>query len=145
MSDGAGGAVVAWMRTKNGGAGPAAPYAQRISGSGTEQWTANGVLLDTSTAGDFLSNIVSDGSGGAIVAWAQNLSAIRAQHIDLSGTVEWISGGLPFALHRARKCICRWPVMERVTLSSPGRIGAMSSLFIRQIFMHSGLTAAAHS
>ncbi len=93
VSDGAGGAVVAWMRTKNGGAGAADPYAQRISGSGTQQWTANGVLLDTSTAGDFLSNIVSDGSGGAIVAWAQNLSAIRAQHIDLSGTVEWISGG----------------------------------------------------
>jgi len=93
VSDGAGGAVIVWMRSKNGGSGPANPYAQRISGNGNQHWTANGVVLDTSTVDDILWNIVSDGSGGAIVAWGQNVTFIRAQHIDISGTIQWTSGG----------------------------------------------------
>ena len=93
VSDGAGGAVIVWMRTKNGGSGAANPYAQRISGNGDQHWAANGTVLDSSTVDDYLSNIVSDGSGGAIVAWAQNVAVIRAQHIDLSGSIQWISGG----------------------------------------------------
>ena len=93
VSDGSGGAVIAWMRSKNGGSGSTNPYAQRIGSNGSQLWTANGAVLDTSTTDDYLVNIVGDGSGGAIVAWEQNVAFIRAQHIDLSGAIQWTPGG----------------------------------------------------
>jgi YVTN family beta-propeller protein len=65
------------------------------------QWTTNGIPLVTGAGDQTLgaSAMVSDGAGGAIVAWEQSLSGvydIYAQHILSSGAVDpvWPAGGV---------------------------------------------------
>lgn len=88
-SDGAGGAFVAYNKWINN-----VPelYAQRVDGSGTVAWAGDGVALGPSNFYDF-PEIVADGVGGAIVAWAQG--DIYAQKLDGSGNLLWTSGGAP--------------------------------------------------
>ncbi|MCX5752981.1 MAG: hypothetical protein NTW97_04955, partial [Candidatus Krumholzibacteria bacterium] len=57
-SDGAGGALVAWMEYRNESWDI---YAQRVNASGTVQWSANGVALCTATGGQDSPMITSDG------------------------------------------------------------------------------------
>ena len=96
VSDGAGGAIVAWNDTRGGGALDI--YARRVDASGTPLWTANGVALTTATGDQVLTGIVSDGAGGAIVTWHDNRSGtgydIYAQRVDASGTPLWTADGL---------------------------------------------------
>ncbi len=67
VSDGAGGAVVTWIDSRNGIDYDI--YAQRVNVSGVQQWTANGVALCTAIRDQFISGIASDGAGGALVSW----------------------------------------------------------------------------
>ncbi len=94
VSDGAGGAIVAWQDFRNGVDDDI--YVRRINASGVAQWTANGVGLCV-LAGDQLNPaIASDGAGGAIVAWQDNRSAspdIYAQRVTASGVVQWTANG----------------------------------------------------
>ena len=66
VSDGAGGAIVAWSDFVSGLSNGI--FAQRIGAAGALQWGSDGVRLRTS---DFLYGpiIASDGAGGAIVVW----------------------------------------------------------------------------
>jgi hypothetical protein len=94
VSDGAGGAIVTW--TDNRGAA-ADIYTQRVSASGTPQWTADGVA--TCTAGDNQYNptIVSDDAGGAIVTWEDYRAYppdIYTQRMDASGVPKWTGDGV---------------------------------------------------
>lgn len=84
-TDGAGGAIVLWRDWRN-----LIPdiYAQRISGSGVTQWTANGVAVCTALGSTYAPVAVSDGAGGAIAAWedARNgADDIYAQRIEKYG------------------------------------------------------------
>jgi hypothetical protein len=94
VSDGSGGAIVTWTDSRSG---TADIYAQRISGTSTVEWSANGVFL-CKGAGDQVSpKIVSDGSGGAIVTWTDSRSGtsdIYAQQISAAGTVQWLANGV---------------------------------------------------
>ncbi|MGD1048963.1 MAG: FlgD immunoglobulin-like domain containing protein [Candidatus Krumholzibacteriaceae bacterium] len=87
VSDGGGGAIVTWIDERNGHSSPEI-YAQRVSASGSVQWTANGVRMGAA-AGIFQSpQIISDGAAGAIVTWSDNRSGnydIYAQSIDSKG------------------------------------------------------------
>ena len=100
VSDGAGGAIVAWQDGR-AGSGKGAIYAQRINSSGVPQWTANGVAIATSTDLIISPKMISDGAGGAIVAWEddRNISTtgpdIYAQRVNVSGTVLWAANGVP--------------------------------------------------
>ena len=95
ISDGAGGAIVAWPDLRS------FPlynnYAQRVNSAGVPQWTANGVALSLAGSGSF-SAIVSDGAGGAIVAWEDfrngNNNDIYAQRVNPAGVVQWNSNGV---------------------------------------------------
>jgi hypothetical protein len=92
ISDGAGGAIVTWEDVA------LYVHAQRVNAWGAAQWTAGGVVLGTATAGQENSRCVSDGAGGAIVAWqGYNSSAsnfdIYAQRVDASGAVQWTANG----------------------------------------------------
>jgi hypothetical protein len=73
ISDGAGGAIFAWhdYRSANGDI-----YVQRVSSSGAPLWTANGVPLCTASGHQTFPHIVSDGAGGAVVAW-EDIAAAR--------------------------------------------------------------------
>ena len=94
VSDGAGGAIVAWKdwRSDYGDI-----YAQRISSDGTVQWTANGVALGTITNEQQSTTIVADGAGGAIVTWQDYRNGnydIYAQRISAGGAVQWTIDGV---------------------------------------------------
>jgi phosphosulfolactate phosphohydrolase-like enzyme len=94
-SDGSNGAIVAWYDYRSGTNYDV--YAQRVNASGIVQWTANGVALCTAAADQQLPRIVSDGAGGAIVAWADYRSSfgdIYAQRIGTSGTAQWTANGV---------------------------------------------------
>ncbi len=86
VTDGTGGAIVTWYdsRSLNDDI-----YAQRISAAGAVQWTANGVALSSAVDDQYNPTIVADGSGGAIVAWADRRNAadydLYAQRIERFG------------------------------------------------------------
>lgn len=97
-SDGAGGAIVAWadprLLFEND------IYAQRIRANGVVDpaWPANGRALCTAPDAQNLPRIVSDGAGGAIVAWEDVRPGnpdVYCQHVLPTGVVDggWPSNG----------------------------------------------------
>lgn len=92
--DATGGAIVAWDDQRGG---PRNIYAQRVNGTGTVRWTANGVVLCAATGEQYEPEIVSDGHGGAIVTWSDYRGAasdIYAQRVDSAGTPLWTANGV---------------------------------------------------
>jgi len=96
-SNGAGGAVMAWLDFRGGEYCDV--YAQRVNAAGTVQWAANGAPVCTAVNDQLSLDIVSDGAGGAIIAWHDlRLNPnydIYAQRVDGSGTALWTSNGVP--------------------------------------------------
>lgn len=95
VSDGDAGAVIAWQ---NNGTDI---YAQAVDSSGTVKWTLDGVAVCTTCidGSDVLNpQIVSDGQGGAIIAWSDIRNGeeedIYAQSINSSGTIQWTQDGV---------------------------------------------------
>lgn len=99
ISDGQGGIVVAWKDNRSND-GYDRIYAQRVSRSGTTQWTANGKLLTAPT--QFIMGtleLASDGSDGAYLAYGSGAgydSHLRLQRFDGTGTVLWDTSGVLF-------------------------------------------------
>jgi hypothetical protein len=79
-SDGAGGAIVAWIDYRSG----SMVFAQRASADGVAQWTANGVYVSYGAT----PTMTSDGMGGAIIAYGYN-SDIYLSRLDASGIPQW--------------------------------------------------------
>ncbi len=99
VSDGAGGVIVVWEDYRTG-VNATDLYAQRISASGSAMWPANGVLLASQPNVQWRPMIVSDGQGGAIVAWEDYRSGfgdVFVQRISSSGSVLWQTDGVPVA------------------------------------------------
>jgi hypothetical protein len=95
MSDGAGGAIVAWQSV--GAPQTYDLYVQRVNASGTRQWTTSDVALCTAAGDQGYHAITSDGSGGAIVAWQDSRSGgtdIYARRVNASGAVLWTANGV---------------------------------------------------
>lgn len=95
VSDGAGGAIVTWMDTRND---QDDIYAQRIAADGTKMWADGGVAVCVDTFYQSPPFITDDGAGGAIIAWSdnRNLDAdVYAQHLDASGAALWAGNGIP--------------------------------------------------
>ena len=95
VSDGVGGAILAWQDNRTGNS---KIYAQRVNAAGAPQWTANGVLLTNSLAGQARPVITSNGAGGAIVAWEDVRNGqgdIFCQRILANGALDpaWPAGG----------------------------------------------------
>ncbi|GAH52046.1 unnamed protein product, partial [marine sediment metagenome] len=94
IADGLGGAIITWDDERDGRRDI---YAQRVDSNGSIHagWTSNGVLIcDTTGAGvfGFYPQIVTDGSGGAIITWEDsrnpaNNGDIYAQRITADGNV----------------------------------------------------------
>jgi hypothetical protein len=95
VADGAGGAIVTWEDGRSGSSYDV--YAQRLSSSGVAQWTPNGAAISTATNNQTEPRIVSDGAGGAIIAWDHarpNDHDIYAQWVDATGVPQWLADGL---------------------------------------------------
>jgi hypothetical protein len=94
MADGSGGAFITWMDYRN--TYDFDIYMQRISASGTPQWTSGGVGVCAIGYSDFEPFLVADGAGGVIVSWLHAGSPydIRAQRLNGSGAVQWTANGV---------------------------------------------------
>ncbi|HKW13865.1 MAG TPA: FlgD immunoglobulin-like domain containing protein, partial [Candidatus Krumholzibacteria bacterium] len=94
IPDGTGGTIITWSDDRNGNPNI---YAQRLNGLGVAQWTLNGVVVCSDPAGQFYAQLVSDGSGGAIVVWQDNRNGkqdVYAQRVDGAGVVQWTANGV---------------------------------------------------
>jgi hypothetical protein len=95
ISDGEGGAVIAWQ---DGRMGNADVYAQRVDSSGVVQWTADGVAVCSAAENQYGVVIVPDGNHGAIISWtdfrAVTHSDIYAQRIRYNGVPIWTANGV---------------------------------------------------
>ncbi|MDD4856769.1 MAG: FlgD immunoglobulin-like domain containing protein [Candidatus Krumholzibacteria bacterium] len=94
VSDGAGGAIVAWEDYRNGNSDI---YAQRVDALGNVLWTSGGVALCTAGGIQQHPMTISDGAGGAIVTWHDSRNSsydIYAQKVDATGTVQWTTNGI---------------------------------------------------
>ena len=105
VSDGAGGAIVAWHDNRFG---DQRPFAQHVLASGVVDpaWPTDGQALSTVTGTTTSPKIVTDGAGGAIVAWHEKRAGnfdVFAQHVLASGAVD-----------------PAWPPDGRAMVSDPG-------------------------
>ena len=94
--DGLGGAIIAWMDYRNSSSSSDI-YAQHIDATGAAQWTADGRQVCTAADTQSDINIISDGNGGAILAWLDRRSGsnqIYAQRIAGNGTALWTLNGV---------------------------------------------------
>lgn len=109
VSDGEGGAIVCWADFRSGD--HFSIYAQRVDGSGKTLWETNGVPVCT-VLGNRLPRVVSDGAGGAIIAWRDPRRTtnydIYAQRIGGSGTALWQKDGVPVCTVAGAKW---WPIL----------------------------------
>jgi hypothetical protein len=93
-SDGAGGALIAWLDTR---IFQWHVFAQRIDSSGQAMWIPNGQVVDGTSGVKLGHAIASDGSGGAFVSWnSYSSGAWRrfVQRIVAEGATLWNPGGL---------------------------------------------------
>ncbi len=94
-SDGSGGAIIAWQDKRNGSDYDI--YAQRIDASGNIKWTLNGIPVCNAARDQVEPEVVSDGSGGAIITWTDERDSgnydIYAQKVDSTGKVKWTANG----------------------------------------------------
>ena len=96
MPDGAGGVIAVWSDYRAGS--HADLYAQRVNAAGAVQWTANGVAICTAAYDQGDAALVSDGAGGAIIAWDDSRtgsgSDIYVQRVSAAGAVQWTANGV---------------------------------------------------
>jgi hypothetical protein len=95
IEDGSGGAIIAWKDYRSGSHYDI--YAQRINGSASFQWTRNGNSICTAAGSQIDPQLASDGSGGAIITWADLRSGnydIYAQRVDPAGNPQWAFDGV---------------------------------------------------
>ena len=97
-ADGSGGAIVSWLdyRTQDG----IDVYVQRFDSSGNRLWGSTGVGLCTEINEQFGARVAADGTGGAVISWADARSGsdaldIYAQKINASGAIVWAENGIP--------------------------------------------------
>lgn len=88
VSDGDNGAIVIWDDRRN--ANNPNLYAQRITGDGTTQWTIDGIVISSATEYQAYPVVISDGNGGAIIAWRDGRNTISfwdiyAQQVNANG------------------------------------------------------------
>ena len=93
ISDGAAGAIVTWGDPRTD---VYDIYAQKVDRAGLVRWTANGVALCTAAGGQYAHQIVTDGAGGAIVAWRdlRSVDNVYAQRVNSIGAVQWALNGI---------------------------------------------------
>jgi hypothetical protein len=101
-ADGSGGAIVTWHDNRNFLTSAEDIYAQRINASGAVQWPTDGAALCRATNNQWAPSIVTDGAGGAIVAWQDvrngNDDDIYAQHVSGNGAIPTVVTGMTPAL-----------------------------------------------
>lgn len=95
VSDGSGGAIIVWEDSISGSWDI---YAQHVNSAGVNQWTAGGVIICNAIDNQINPKIISDGSGGAIIAWQDKRNTVEyhifSQRINSAGAVQWTANGV---------------------------------------------------
>ena len=101
VSDGSGGVIIGGVDNQPPGSQPAArAVVQRINSSGQNMWGPRGVALTQSTRVNVYPILLSDGTGGAFVAWQECDQVgspncdIFAQRVNSPGQLVWGSSGI---------------------------------------------------
>jgi hypothetical protein len=138
-SDGNGGAILAWEDARQV---CCRVFAQRIDANGQTKWIDDGIPIGpevTIVIGpmDGSPYVVTDGAGGAIIAWINNQVdpmlgniSITVQRVDLNGNFLWALGGVPIGNPH-------WVEYSIIPDNAGGAIIAWSGLFhdnIQEIF-----------
>ena len=99
--DGSNNAIVSWQDDRSSPGSADDIYAQKIDSNGVVQWAANGVLICSAVGKQDKTWIISDGAGGAIIAWedarmdvAGGTEDIYAQRINSAGVPQWTANGV---------------------------------------------------
>jgi len=119
ISNGAEGAILAWIDARNGNNNNDV-YAQQVDGNGAVQWLDNGVPVCTAPGNQNYPVIISDGAGGAILSWWDMRSGdynIYAQRMDIAGNSLWTKDGLAVCVEAN--------IQNCVSLCSDGAGGAI--------------------
>ncbi|HTO90164.1 MAG TPA: T9SS type A sorting domain-containing protein [Candidatus Sulfotelmatobacter sp.] len=98
--DGAGGVIVVWSDLRNGT--DLDIYAQRLSSFGVADWPADGLAISTALNDQRNPTMVSDGYGGALIAWEDernglNLPDVYAQRVSSTGSLMWGTNAIALA------------------------------------------------
>lgn len=122
VSDGDGGAIIFWKDEREApSSGGYTIFTQRINKDGVIKWKKNGIKVCPGTQENDIPTAVSDGKGGAIVAWEDVRNSghsydIYAQRINADGVLQWDSNGVP---------VCKIiGEQQKIDLTSDGDEGA---------------------
>lgn len=97
-ADGFGGAIISWVDSSGTGI---TLYMQRLNSLGVQQWAPGGIVIAAINS-NYMSSpeLLSDGSGGATVTWADDrtntnlISKIYVQHVNSAGNTLYNTNGL---------------------------------------------------
>ena len=95
IPDGSGGVIVVWEDGRPGATKDI--YAQRLDAFGSAMWTSNGIAVCNAAGNQLTPVMVSDGSGGAIIAWVDDRaggSDVYAQRLNAAGAAQWTANGV---------------------------------------------------
>jgi hypothetical protein len=96
LADNAGGAIIAWDH--EGISSSYDVFAQKLNSSGARLWTAGGKPVSTAAGYQGGVQLVSDGTGGAMLAWSDqqndNLPDVYVQRLDSDGSPLWAVNGI---------------------------------------------------
>jgi hypothetical protein len=98
-ADGTGGVFVVWDDNRDNATFGYDIYAAHVLGNGTiaPSWSPDGNAICHANGSQFYPTLVSDGSGGAIIAWYDGRAGnddIYAQRVGSDGTVAWTTNGV---------------------------------------------------
>jgi len=100
-SDDQGGLIITWTDYRSGERNPDI-YAQKVSREGKLLWKEGGTLVCGAPDVQRSPQIISDGQGGAIIAWTDKGGGsydIYAQHLNAQGQAQWLADGIPVCQH----------------------------------------------
>ncbi len=95
IADGSHGSILVWQDRRAGNEDKV--YCQRIDGAGNPVWAPGGIPIAVTGGYQYYPQALSDGSGGAYIAWQDNRYGVDydifIQHISSAGVPLWFTNG----------------------------------------------------
>lgn len=140
VSDGSGGAIIAWIDHRNSTITFKDIYAQRVDSSGSVLWTTDGVPICQATENQEFPVITSDGTGGAFIAWLDQRDMMRnrnvgiyAQRVDEYGNPLWVHDGIPIVLEYITPGSQESASVSRPAIASDGAGGFIATCSVGKV------------